>query len=126
MVEALEQAGQRLGNSAAEGSQLLNAAVAAHGAQLDEARTVIVDAAIVGADRLKTAVDGHLSTIDAVLKKIPGIPVVPLAARLEESGLLLLVEFNHDIADGTISAISPARFTRYHLNPALPRWPVPS
>lgn len=67
-----------------------------------------------------------ISTIDAVLKKIPGIPVVPLAARLEESGLLLLVEFNHDIADGTISAISPARFTRYHLNPALPRWPVPS
>ena len=30
-----------------------------------------------------------MSTIDAVLKKIPGLPVVPLAAQLEESGLLV-------------------------------------
>ncbi len=67
-----------------------------------------------------------ISTIDAVLKKVPGIPVVPLAAQLEESGLLLLVEFSYQISAGKITAITPTRFKRYRLTPKLPLWPGPS
>jgi hypothetical protein len=64
-----------------------------------------------------------ISTIDAVLKKYPAIPVVPLAAQLENSGLLLMVEFNYQLARGRISNITPTRFKRYRLNPKLPLWP---
>jgi hypothetical protein len=67
-----------------------------------------------------------IATIDAVLRKYPGIPVVPLAAKLEESGLLLLVEFAYQTAEAKITAITPARFKRYRLAPKLPLWPGPS
>jgi hypothetical protein len=67
-----------------------------------------------------------ISTIDAVLKKIPGIPAVPLAAKLEESGLLLLVRFSYQVSAGKITAITPTGFKRYRLTPRLPRWPGPS
>jgi hypothetical protein len=63
-----------------------------------------------------------ISTIDAVLKKILGIPVVPLAAHLEESGLLLLIEFSYNRSEEKITAITPARFKRYRLVPKLPLW----
>jgi hypothetical protein len=64
-----------------------------------------------------------ISTIDAVLKKIPGIPVVPLAAHLQESGLLLLIEFSYHRSEEKITAITPTRFKRYRLLPKLPLWP---
>jgi hypothetical protein len=64
-----------------------------------------------------------ISTIDAVRKKLPGIPVVPLAARLEESGLLLLIEFSYHVGEEKITAITPTRFKRYRLIPKLPLWP---
>jgi hypothetical protein len=64
-----------------------------------------------------------ISTIDAVVKKIPGLPVVPLAAHLEESGLLLLVEFSYRLAECKITDIVPTRFKRYRLAPKLPLWP---
>ena len=67
-----------------------------------------------------------ISTIDAVLKKIPGLPVVPLAAHLEESGLLLLVEFSYRLAEGKITDITPTHFKRYRLAPKLPLWPGPA
>jgi hypothetical protein len=67
-----------------------------------------------------------ISTIDAVLKKVPGIPAVPLAAKLEESGLLLLVRFSYQVSAGKITAITPTRFKRYRLTPRLPRLPGPS
>jgi hypothetical protein len=66
-----------------------------------------------------------ISTIDAVLKKISGIPVVPLAVHLEESGLLLVIEFGYHIDAGKITAITPTRFKRYRLAPRLPLWPGP-
>lgn len=66
-----------------------------------------------------------ISTIDAVLKKIPGLPVVPLAAHLEGTGLLLLVEFSYRLAEGKITDITPTRFRRYRLAPKLPLWPGP-
>jgi hypothetical protein len=64
-----------------------------------------------------------ISTIDAVLKKIPGIPVVPLAAHLEESGPLLVIEFSYQLVAAKITAINPTRFKRYRLAPKLPLWP---
>jgi hypothetical protein len=64
-----------------------------------------------------------MSTIDAVLKKITGFPVVPLAAQLEESGLLVLIEFAFQLADRTIASVAPIRFKRYRLKPKLPLWP---
>jgi hypothetical protein len=66
-----------------------------------------------------------ISTIDAVRKKMPGVPVVPLAAHLEGSGLLLLVEFSYRLAEGKITDITPTRFKRYRLTPKLPLWPGP-
>jgi hypothetical protein len=66
-----------------------------------------------------------ISTIDAVLKQILGIPVAPLAAYLEESGLLLLVEFSYHVSGEKITAITPTRFRRYRLTPKLPLWPDP-
>lgn len=64
-----------------------------------------------------------ISTIDAVRKKMPGMPVIPLAARLEEIGLLLLVEFGFRLKAGKVTAITPRRFRRYRLVPRLPLWP---
>jgi len=64
-----------------------------------------------------------ISTIDAVLKKIPGIPVIPLAAHLEASGLLLVIEFSYKLLAGKITAINPTRFKRYRLTPKLALWP---
>jgi hypothetical protein len=67
-----------------------------------------------------------ISTIDAVVKKYPGIPVIPLAAKLEAGGRLLLVEFAYQGGEGTAPAITPARFKGYRLTPRLPLWPGPS
>jgi hypothetical protein len=64
-----------------------------------------------------------ISTIDAVRKKYPGIPVIPLAAKLEATGPLLLIEFSYQSAEGKIRAITPTRFKRYRLTPKLPLWP---
>lgn len=64
-----------------------------------------------------------MSTIDAVLKKIPGFSVVPLAAQLEESGLLVLIQFGYKTAAGKITEIAPTKFKRYRLTPGLPLWP---
>lgn len=64
-----------------------------------------------------------ISTIDAVLKKIPGIPVAPLAANLEESGLLLLIQFSYHVSEEKITARTPTRFKRYRLIPKIPLWP---
>jgi hypothetical protein len=64
-----------------------------------------------------------MSTVDAVLKKIPGFPVVPLAAQLEQSGLLLLIEFSFQLVEGKIASIQPTRFKRYRPVPRLPQWP---
>ncbi len=64
-----------------------------------------------------------MSTVDAVLKKIPGFPVVPLAAQLEESGLLVLIEFSYRTAGDRIVEIAPVAFKRYRLKPKLPLWP---
>ena len=63
-----------------------------------------------------------MSTVDAVLAKIPHFPVVPLGAQLEETGLLLLISFVYKVADGVIAEIAPSKFIRYRLNPKLPRW----
>jgi hypothetical protein len=64
-----------------------------------------------------------MSTIDAVLKKIPGFPVVPLAAQLEESGQVALIEFGYRVIEERITGITPTRFKRYRLLPRLPLWP---
>lgn len=64
-----------------------------------------------------------MSTIDAVLAKIPGFPVIPLAAQLEASGLLVVIQFKYTLADRKITAIAPARFKRYRPVPKLPLWP---
>ena len=64
-----------------------------------------------------------MSTIDAVLAKIPGFQVVPLAVQLEASGLLALIQFDYKVSGGEITAISPKRFKRYELKPKLPLWP---
>ncbi|MCI0465140.1 MAG: hypothetical protein L0Z62_50100 [Gemmataceae bacterium] len=87
-------------------------------------RTVLpIEAKAVG-ERL--GLHQMISTIDAVLKKYPGIPLIPLAAKLEESGLLLLIAFSYRLAEGKITAITPTRFKRYRLTPKLPLWPGPS
>ncbi len=64
-----------------------------------------------------------MSTVDAVLKKIPGFPVVPLAVQLEANGLVALIEFAYRVADNTITQVVPTRFKRYLLSPKLPLWP---
>ena len=64
-----------------------------------------------------------MSTIDAVVAKIPGFPVVPLAVQLESSGLLLFIQFDYEVSGREIAVISPRRFKRYQLNPKLPLWP---
>ena len=67
-----------------------------------------------------------ISTIDAVLKKYPGLPVVPLAAHLEPSGLLLMVRFTYQRAEEKTRDITPCNCKRYRLSPKLPLWPGPS
>lgn len=64
-----------------------------------------------------------ISTLEAVGKKIPGFPVIPLAVQLEATGLLVLVEFGYRIEAEKIVAMAPVRFKRYHLHPTLPHWP---
>jgi hypothetical protein len=64
-----------------------------------------------------------MSTIDAVLTKIPGHQVVPLAAQLEDSGLIILIEFGFKLVDEKIVEVVPTRFKRYKLTPRLPLWP---
>jgi len=64
-----------------------------------------------------------MSTIDAVLAKIPGFPVVPLAAQLESNGFLLMIQFKYKLVDGRITEIAPAKFRRYRPVPKLPLWP---
>jgi hypothetical protein len=64
-----------------------------------------------------------MSTVDAVLKKIPGFPVLPLAAQLEENGLLVMIAFSYKTAAGKITGIVPKKFKRYRLVPRLPLWP---
>ena len=62
-------------------------------------------------------------TIDAVLTKIPGLPVVPLAAQLQQDGLLTLIEFAYKRGDNEVAEITPVKFKRYRLTPKLPLWP---
>jgi hypothetical protein len=64
-----------------------------------------------------------MSTIDAVRQKIPNFQVVHLAVRLEESGLLVVIEFGYQIGAETISGIAPTKFKRYRFIPKLPLWP---
>lgn len=64
-----------------------------------------------------------MSTIDAVVAKIPGFPVVPLAVQLEPSGLLVVVRFDYTVSGTEITAISPGQFKRYRFDPKLPLWP---
>jgi hypothetical protein len=64
-----------------------------------------------------------MSTIDAVLKKIPGFPVVPLAVQLEQSGFVALIEFAYQIIEQRITGVVPTKFRRYRLSPKLPQWP---
>lgn len=64
-----------------------------------------------------------MSTIDAVLTKLPGHPVVPLAAQLEDSGLIILIEFGYKLVGKQIVEVVPNRFKRYKLTPRLPLWP---
>ncbi len=39
-----------------------------------------------------------MSTVDAVIAKIPGFPVVPLAVQLQASGFLVLIQFDYKLA----------------------------
>jgi hypothetical protein len=64
-----------------------------------------------------------MSTVDAVLAKIPGFPVVPLAAQLQASGLLVLISFAYSVEGGCITEIVPKKFRQYALRPKLPLWP---
>ena len=64
-----------------------------------------------------------LSTLDAVLSKIPGVRAVPLAVQLEPSGHLLVVAFEYTKQGRKISSIEPKRFARYRPRPKLPQWP---
>ena len=65
-----------------------------------------------------------MSTIDAVIAKIPGFPVVPLAVQLQASGLLVLIQFDYKMS-AQIMAISPKKFKGYQPHPKLPQWPWP-
>jgi hypothetical protein len=64
-----------------------------------------------------------MSTIDAVTSKIPNFHVVPLAAHLEETGLLAIIEFGYQVENDKITSIVPTRFKRYRIRPKLPLWP---
>jgi hypothetical protein len=64
-----------------------------------------------------------MSTIDAVLKKIPGFPVIPLAVQLEESGLVIMIQFVFQMIEERITSINPTKFKRYRFAPKLPLWP---
>lgn len=64
-----------------------------------------------------------MSTVDAVLAKIPGFPVVPLAAQLQASGTLVLIAFDYSVEDRCITEIVPKKFRQYTLQPKLPLWP---
>jgi len=64
-----------------------------------------------------------ISTLDAVLSKIPGLQAVPLAVQLEPSGYLAVIAFEYAKKGKTISSIEPKRFARYRPLPKLPQWP---
>ncbi len=63
-----------------------------------------------------------ISTLDAVLGKIPGLPAVPLAVQLEPSGCLAVIAFAYT-KRGKVISIEPKRFVRYRPVPKLPQWP---
>jgi hypothetical protein len=63
-----------------------------------------------------------ISTLDAVLSKIPGLPAMPLAVQLEPNGCLAVIAFEYT-RQGKMISIEPKRFARYRPLPKLPQWP---
>ena len=64
-----------------------------------------------------------MSTVDAVLKKIPNFRVMPLAVQLEETGKLAIVQFSYKLISGKVANLIPMKFKRYKPEPKLPLWP---
>jgi hypothetical protein len=64
--------------------------------------------------------------IAAVLKRIPGLPVIPLGIKLTKEGALDVLEFSFKSEEGRIDEITLKKYVQYTFEPPLPQWPKPS
>ncbi|MDA2935477.1 hypothetical protein MYX82_14240 [Acidobacteria bacterium AH-259-D05] len=64
--------------------------------------------------------------IAAVLRRIPGLPVVPIGIKLYPNGTLDVIEFSFTEKRGNIEGIELRRYILYRFDPPLPQWPTAS